>query len=293
MLCVDPDDLVSVALEYLHGKGYENFAGYDARHVDLHTADRFEELARTSGFNVDSYRWTELMPQRDFEEIVRTTQKFLRDLPKPCALYLGHFIYVYHVCRAAEEEGIDIPEEVAVLSRTEQPLVTDRIRPTVSTLGPWRSMVFHRLCETLEDMMDGKDVPRRTITVKPYVIERQSTNMLAVPHLPTARAITFIRENCDRPITIAQISREVGSSQSALRENFNKYLKTSPQAFLKNARLNRARELLESTDWSLEAIARRTGYGSGMALHSAFKKHFGITPGRHRAVTKSTNKTRK
>jgi transcriptional regulator GlxA family with amidase domain len=41
---------------------------------------------------------------------------------------------------------------------------------------------------------------------------------------------------------------------------------------------------LTTSDLSLEAIARRTGYATNASLSKAFKREFGISPGGYRAT---------
>lgn len=48
--------------------------------------------------------------------------------------------------------------------------------------------------------------------------------------------------------------------------------------WLTSERLNRARELLESTRLSVDSIAEETGFASEAALRGQFKKHYDLTP---------------
>jgi transcriptional regulator GlxA family with amidase domain len=48
------------------------------------------------------------------------------------------------------------------------------------------------------------------------------------------------------------------------------------------ARVDRAKALLEASDWPLARVAERSGFGSVEALHRAFNKRVGVTPGEYR-----------
>lgn len=52
--------------------------------------------------------------------------------------------------------------------------------------------------------------------------------------------------------------------------------------YLTGWRLALAADALRDTDDTLEAIARRVGYGSAFALSSAFKRVYGVSPQEHR-----------
>lgn len=56
----------------------------------------------------------------------------------------------------------------------------------------------------------------------------------------------------------------------------------TPAHFVEAARLERAKALLEASDWPLARIAERAGFGGMDALHRAFLKRLGVTPGFYR-----------
>ncbi|MGH9077843.1 MAG: helix-turn-helix domain-containing protein [Acidimicrobiales bacterium] len=59
---------------------------------------------------------------------------------------------------------------------------------------------------------------------------------------------------------------------------------TSPKRWLLRARLDRARELLETTDLSVEAVAHRTGHSSSAALRGRFTTALGTSPTEYRGA---------
>jgi len=55
-----------------------------------------------------------------------------------------------------------------------------------------------------------------------------------------------------------------------------------PANFVEIARVNRAKALLETSDWPLARVAERSGFGTVDSLHRAFNKKVGATPGEYR-----------
>ncbi|WP_332769034.1 helix-turn-helix domain-containing protein [Phenylobacterium sp.] len=53
-------------------------------------------------------------------------------------------------------------------------------------------------------------------------------------------------------------------------------------AFVELARVDRAKALLETSDWPLARAAERAGFGSLDALHRAFLRRLNATPGEYR-----------
>lgn len=71
-------------------------------------------------------------------------------------------------------------------------------------------------------------------------------------------------------------------SRRTFTRRFRERMGTSPAAWLLDQRLLRARELLETTDRPVDAIAQAVGFATGASLRAHFTERFGTTPGRHR-----------
>jgi LacI family transcriptional regulator len=72
-----------------------------------------------------------------------------------------------------------------------------------------------------------------------------------------------------------------GAGRTALRPG-SSILGRSPKAEVTRLRVQRAKELLRETSWSLAEIAERTGFKYGEYLHPAFTQQTGVTPGTYR-----------
>jgi transcriptional regulator GlxA family with amidase domain len=58
---------------------------------------------------------------------------------------------------------------------------------------------------------------------------------------------------------------------------------TTPAAFVESVRVEAARRLLESTDLTVDAVARAVGLHRAERLHRAVRRQLGTTPGSYRA----------
>jgi transcriptional regulator GlxA family with amidase domain len=54
--------------------------------------------------------------------------------------------------------------------------------------------------------------------------------------------------------------------------------------WLLDARIDRARELLESGDAPMDVVARRCGLGTPANLRALFKRHLGVPPSAYRGT---------
>jgi transcriptional regulator GlxA family with amidase domain len=82
----------------------------------------------------------------------------------------------------------------------------------------------------------------------------------------------------DERLTIASMARHAGLSPRTLIRRFHETTGMTPMRWLHVQRLSLVRELLESTDLSIEQIARRAGMGNGANLRHHFVRTAGVTP---------------
>ena len=83
-------------------------------------------------------------------------------------------------------------------------------------------------------------------------------------------------------IGVDDVLAQVKLSRSTLERRFEKLLKRSPKDEIVRVRIERARQLLEKTDYSQGRIAQMTGFRHAEYLNVVFKQHVGVTPGKYR-----------
>ena len=108
-----------------------------------------------------------------------------------------------------------------------------------------------------------------------------------LPVAPDAsRATTPVYEwalrHLHQPLTVDQLAREAGMSRRTLIRRFHADTGRPPMSWLLDARLALARELLESSDLTVEAVARRCGLGTRANFRTLFKAHVGVPPRTYR-----------
>lgn len=83
-------------------------------------------------------------------------------------------------------------------------------------------------------------------------------------------------------VTVASLAEYAQVSQRTLNRQFREQTGLSPQAWLQRARLEAAAGLLETSDLTVDAIARRVGLGTSTNLRAHFANAYGVTPARYR-----------
>lgn len=93
---------------------------------------------------------------------------------------------------------------------------------------------------------------------------------------------TGILEDPTDDLSVPALAARVGMSERNFARRFAREVGMAPARFVEQARLGRAKALLESSGWTIERIADRAGFGSTDGLHRAFQKHVGISPSEYR-----------
>ncbi|WP_072478049.1 AraC family transcriptional regulator [Amycolatopsis australiensis] len=109
---------------------------------------------------------------------------------------------------------------------------------------------------------------------------------LGWPRALRDQAVTAVLEAMhgapDRPWRIEDLAAEAGLSRTTLTRKFTELVGQAPMTYLTHWRMTLAARLLHDTDLGLAAVARRVGYASPFAFSHAFKREFGVAPGRYR-----------
>ncbi|ROQ40709.1 AraC-like DNA-binding protein [Frondihabitans sp. PhB188] len=93
-------------------------------------------------------------------------------------------------------------------------------------------------------------------------------------------AVDFIHANAHLPISTTDIASASGLGLRTLQEGFRRVLETTPNAYLRGVRLDRARaELDAGRSGEVANVARRWGFGNLGRFSAAYADRFGERPG--------------
>lgn len=95
-------------------------------------------------------------------------------------------------------------------------------------------------------------------------------------------ALTIMSKRLDQPLSIAQISAEVGTSHRSLDRAFRRFTGMSPARHFRSLRLSRAATLLTQTSLPISEIALNCGFSTASHLGRYFRPAYGCSPGQYR-----------
>ncbi|AJP01425.1 AraC family transcriptional regulator [Streptomyces cyaneogriseus subsp. noncyanogenus] len=115
--------------------------------------------------------------------------------------------------------------------------------------------------------------------------QTQFTQTPLPPERGTACADTrgWAMRNLDRPLTLTDLARHAGVSVRTLTRRFHAESGVSPLQWLLHQRIERAKELLETTTLPMDQVARACGLGTADSLRAHLVRRTGLTPSAYRA----------
>lgn len=97
-----------------------------------------------------------------------------------------------------------------------------------------------------------------------------------------ARSVTAVVAQPAAAHSIASLAGVAGMSRSTFLRQFPRIMACSPMEFLLRTRLKEAAAMLRSSDLTVQAIAKRTGFASRSHFSRAFSAAFGADPSAYR-----------
>lgn len=285
--------IAELTYQHFADKGYTVFAAIEAREwpggapdIPHDPVKALNQFLKKKGIRLHECTWD---PNRihdsltDYPCMVQALTRFFLELPKPAALFISNECYLGTVYRILMDLHFRVPEDVAVLCNTDNISLTDTALIPTSRISGANKETGRKMCELLQRMLDGENVPKPPVLVTPAaIVPRHSTDALVMPDADLTKAINFLQYNFEHFISVKDAADHTGISVCMLNRKFQRYLGKTLYQYLLELRINKIRDLLDGSNLSLDEIATRTGYGSKMALSLAFKRIVGIPPGKFR-----------
>ncbi|MGI6192009.1 MAG: helix-turn-helix domain-containing protein [Christensenellales bacterium] len=101
-------------------------------------------------------------------------------------------------------------------------------------------------------------------------------------------AIELMEKHYNSNISINDICRLIYLSPCHFKRVFKEHTGQSPYQYLMRIRIEKSKELLKSTDDSVEEVARRCGFVNSGHFATVFKRHFNLSPTEFRKVRQTS-----
>lgn len=243
-------------------EGFKNEIGHGVT-ISTHQEDTLKEA-----------RYSE-----DFALPREALRAWLTELPKPVGIFAVHDPLGRFLCNVCRQMGFKVPEEVAVIGANNDELVCGLSYPMLSSVSiPWGT-IGEAVGDAMRAMLSGEPAPTEPVRVPcGGVVLRHSANHLAVEDPTLRRAMSYLTERIQDPITVEILCNDLRIARRGLERKFREYYNCTPWEMLCQLRVTRAKQLLSETRHSVSTISELCGFNDPERMTVVFKRVVGTSP---------------
>lgn len=221
-----------------------------------------------------------------FSDPSEDLQRWLHELPKPVGVFAVHDPLGRFLCGTCQRLDIKVPEQVSVIGANNDELVCGLSYPMLSSVAiPW-DKIGAVVGEAMERKLAGKAPPGEALRIPPGgVVLRHSANHLAVEDETLRRAMSYLSEHLQDPISIGSLCEELRIARRSLERKFREFYRCTPWEMLCRMRVQHARHLLVQTNHPISRIAELCGFNDSERMAVVFKRVAGESPSHFRKST--------
>jgi len=194
------------------------------------------------------------------------------DTGAPACLVCGHFAFDPNVGRILLD---NLPPYILVkgFQSTDIGWIDDAMKfiaQEVQEEAPGAEAITNRLSEILFIQ-----------TIRHYAKDAKTGLMASLRDPQLGRALAAIHAEPSRDWSVDSLAQAAGLSRTVFSERMKEKIGLSPMQYLTQWRMELASRLLMKKSANLGRVAPEVGYQSVGAFIKAFKKHYGVGPGRY------------
>ena len=222
-----------------------------------------------------------------------TIPEWLQNLPRPCGVLGANDDWAHRVLKEARRQEIRVPEEMAVLGVDDDELINTLMTPSLTSITTPVEQIGYEAAAILDRMMNGESVPPAQKLLPPVrVVPRRSTEMIFIEDPDVTAAMQFIVEHAAQPIHIEHVLKHVPLSRRSLERRFREVLGRSVSEQIRRVHVERAKQLLITTDLAVKQIAAASGFESSTRMGIIFQQEVGETPTGFRQRSRMGNRNK-
>jgi len=282
-VATDSRAATQLAFDHLRERGFRHFAycGDTRFWWSVQRERYFVAQVRAAGFDCAVFgpRAARTGSDAALEELAR----WLLGLPKPVGVLACYDVRGQQVLEACAEAGLAVPDVVAVIGVHNDELLCDLCEPPLTSVNPNARRAGYEAASLLARLMEGEKVPVEARLIEPVgVVQRQSTDVVAVDDPKVSAAVRYIRAHVTEGIGVGDVLRAVPISRTLLERKFKRLFGHTPHEHILRTKLARVRAMLVETDLPVALIAERMGFEHTEYLSVAFRREMGVTPSAYR-----------
>lgn len=210
--------------------------------------------------------------------------RFLSGLPKPCGLFVVDDALGAVVLRAADEMGLKVPEECAVIGFGDDLRYCYASCPALSSVRMPAQEIGGRAAELVQRQFAGEELDGLEVRVPVTKLSpRESSDTLAITDPEVRKLVRWIRQHAPHdPLRVTELCERSNLSMTTIKLRFGETLGHGPKEEIKRVRLTHLLRMLRDTELPLIEIAGQMGFRSAHELSRFFQAETGERPSRFR-----------
>jgi LacI family transcriptional regulator len=182
-----------------------------------------------------------------------------------------------HILEVCKRIGFKVPEDVAVIGVDNDPMICEIGDPPLTSIALNVESAGYEAAKLLDRLIKNKKKNGQQIIVSPtYIVQRQSSDILAVNDAEVASAIRFIKGNAKNKILVNDVVKTTRISRRSLEQRFRKTVHRSIYDEIRRVRVEWILRLLIETDLPISHITSFFNFTDVEHISRYFKKEKGI-----------------
>jgi LacI family transcriptional regulator len=289
----DANAVIELAAEHLKSKGLRSiaFCGEPERKFLDFWTRAYERVAEKLGLTPLIYELgPNVGPDAGLVERRRDRARWLKSLPKPTGVIGWDTITCRNLANACELAGIEVPDQISIISLSTEDLLGQTIHPPISGVDIPVKRIGYDAASMLDQLIRGRRLATHEQVLRPLgITTRQSTDIFECDDPKIRQVMRFIKDNSNAGINVQDVLRAVPIARRTLEKRFSAILGHSPAEEIRRIKLDKVRQLLSSTDMAIPDIADACGFAYAEHMIPLFARHYGSTPAAFRRNLRGTS----
>ncbi|MBN1396511.1 MAG: DNA-binding transcriptional regulator [Bacteroidetes bacterium] len=280
VITTDSSSIAKMASEHFIQKGFKNLA-YCGFHGIVWSEERkscFNRFNSKSGLRTYNYASSYKISTNNWEKEQRHVCRWIEDLPKPIGIFACNDDRGQHILEVCKLLNLKVPEDIAVLGVDNDPMFCEFGDPPLSSIALNVESAGYESARLLDKMITtGKKMNGKKIVVSAsHVVQRQSSDILAVDDKEVRLAIKFIKDNANNKILVKDVVDAAGVSRRTLEKRFRETIHRSIHSEIQQVRIESISKLLIETNLPISQINSLYNFTDAVHISRFFKKEKGI-----------------
>ena len=144
---------------------------------------------------------------------------WIRELPKPVGIFACNDDRGQNILEVCKLVGLKVPDDVAVIGVDNDPMICDTGDPPLTSIALNVETAGFEAASLLDQLFRKNKVLLKEIMVTPsHIVQRQSSDILAVDDTEVAKAIHYIKSYAKKKIFIRDIVKTASVSRRTLEK---------------------------------------------------------------------------